>query len=297
LWCLRYPSLPVIVVLEKRSFSIDSKDECSFCNIGISDLSKGPPYAVGILVLGSIIDATFSSVEDLPSEMAESLFYRRNDSHRMIKIAPSILSADFSRLGEEVRRLGPMGADWVHVDVMDGNFVPNITIGPGVVKAIRQYSDLPFDVHLMILRPEEYLERFAEAGADFITIHVEACQGVGETLQIIRDLGKRPGLSLNPSTPFSEVAPFMDNLDLLLIMTVNPGFGGQSFMHEVVPKIREAREHVDENGLDMEIAIDGGINAETGKIAVEAGATVLDAGSSLFGAEDMAAEMAKWKLF
>lgn len=215
----------------------------------------------------------------------------------MIKVAPSILSADFSRLGEEVRRLGPMGADWVHVDVMDGNFVPNITIGSGVVKAIRQYSDLPFDVHLMILRPEEYVKRFAEAGADYITIHVEACDRVKETLQMIRDVGKCPGISLNPSTPFSEVTPFMDQLDLLLIMTVNPGFGGQSFMHEMVPKIREARDHVDENGLDVEIAIDGGINADTGRIAVEAGATVLDAGSSLFGAKDMAAEMARWKRF
>jgi ribulose-phosphate 3-epimerase len=227
----------------------------------------------------------------------ERLFYLTYDSSRMIKVAPSILSADFSKLGEEIKRLGSAGADWVHVDVMDGNFVPNITIGPGVVKAIRPYTDLPLDVHLMILRPEDYVEKFAEAGADYITIHVEACDRVMETLEMIGSLGRHPGISLNPSTPFKEVTPFMEQLDLLLIMTVNPGFGGQSFMHEVIPKIREAREFVDENELDLEIAIDGGINAETGRLVVEAGATVLDAGSSLFGADDMAAEIERWKRF
>ena len=215
----------------------------------------------------------------------------------MIKVAPSILSADFSRLGEEVRRVDEAGADWIHIDVMDGNFVPNITIGPGVVRAIRPHTDLPFDVHLMILRPENYVDRFAEAGADYITIHVEACDRVEETLTMIEDLGKHPGLSLNPSTPFKDTEPFIDRLDLLLIMTVNPGFGGQSFMPEVVPKISETRRYVDENQLDLEIAVDGGINAETGRKAVEAGATVLDAGSSLFGAKDMAAEIARWKRF
>lgn len=215
----------------------------------------------------------------------------------MIKVAPSILSADFSRLGEEVGRIERAGADWVHVDVMDGNFVPNITIGPGVVKAIRPHTRLPLDVHLMILRPENYIESFASAGSDLITIHLESSDKVGETLDRIRSMGKRPGISLNPETPFSEVVPFIERIDLLLIMTVNPGFGGQSFMHEVVPKIVEARKHIEENGLEMEIAVDGGINAATGKIAVEAGASVLDAGSSLFGAKDMAAEIARWKLY
>ncbi|HUV25003.1 MAG TPA: ribulose-phosphate 3-epimerase [Methanomassiliicoccales archaeon] len=215
----------------------------------------------------------------------------------MIKVAPSILSADFSRLGEEVGRVENAGADWVHVDIMDGNFVPNITIGPGVVKAIRSHTSLPFDVHLMILRPENYIEKFAEAGADFITIHVESTKNVGKVLERIRGLGKKPGISLNPETPFNEVVPYMEEIDLLLIMTVNPGFGGQSFMQEVVPKIVEAGRFVEENGLEVEIAVDGGINAATGKIAVEAGASVLDAGSSLFGAEDMAAEIAKWKLY
>ncbi|NYT11977.1 MAG: ribulose-phosphate 3-epimerase [Methanomassiliicoccales archaeon] len=215
----------------------------------------------------------------------------------MIKVAPSILSADFSKLGEEVKRVEKAGADWVHVDVMDGNFVPNITIGPGVVKAIRAHTGLPFDVHLMILRPENYIESFSEAGADLITIHLESSDKVEETLEKIRVMGKRPGVSLNPETSFHEVVPFIEEIDLLLIMTVNPGFGGQTFMHEVVPKIIEARRFIAENGLEVDIAVDGGINAATGKIAVEAGASVLDAGSSLFGAKDMAAEIAKWKLY
>jgi ribulose-phosphate 3-epimerase len=215
----------------------------------------------------------------------------------MIKVAPSILSADFSKLGDEIGRVEKAGADWVHVDVMDGNFVPNITIGPGVVKAIRPYTRLPFDVHLMILRPENYIESFSKAGADLITIHLESSDEVGETLDRIRGLGKKPGVSLNPETPFDEVVPFIERIDLLLIMTVNPGFGGQSFMNEVVPKIIEARRYIEENDLEVEIAVDGGINAITGKIAVEAGASVLDAGSSLFGADDMAAEIAKWKLY
>jgi ribulose-phosphate 3-epimerase len=154
----------------------------------------------------------------------------------MIKVAPSILSADFSKLGDEIGRVEKAGADWVHVDVMDGNFVPNITIGPGVVKAIRPYTRLPFDVHLMILRPENYIESFSKAGADLITIHLESSDEVGETLDRIRGLGKKPGVSLNPETPFDEVVPFIERIDLLLIMTVNPGFGGQSFMNEVVPK-------------------------------------------------------------
>lgn len=215
----------------------------------------------------------------------------------MIKIAPSILSADFGRLGEEVRRVEEAGADWVHVDIMDGNFVPNITIGPAVVRDIRKHSSLPFDVHLMILHPEKYVEQFVEAGADYITIHVEASDKVAETLERIRGLGKGPGLSLNPATPFDEIIPYLEELDILLIMTVQPGFGGQAFMHDVLPKIAEARSEIEERGLEVEIAVDGGINAETGRKAVEAGATVLDAGSSLFGVEDMASEIVKWKLF
>lgn len=213
----------------------------------------------------------------------------------MIKIAPSILSADFSRLGEEVKRVEEAGADWIHIDVMDGNFVPNITIGPDVVKAIRKHCSLPFDVHLMIIRPERYLDRFVEAGSDYITVHVEATERPADVIEEIHRLRKRAGLSLNPGTPFSEVKPYMDLIDLLLIMTVNPGFGGQSFMFEVVPKIREASEYKERRGLEVEIAVDGGINTETAGIAISAGADVLVAGSSLFSADSMAGEIKKWR--
>jgi len=213
----------------------------------------------------------------------------------MIKIAPSILSADFSRLGEEVRKVEGAGADWIHIDVMDGNFVPNITIGPAVVRAIRKHCSIPFDVHLMILRPERYLDRFSEAGADYITLHVEATERPADVIREIHRLGKKAGISLNPGTPFSEVRPYMDKIDLLLIMTVNPGFGGQSFMYDVVPKIREASEYKERTGLEVEIAVDGGINAETARVAISAGATVLVAGSSLFSADSMADEIKRWR--
>jgi len=215
--------------------------------------------------------------------------------NRMIKIAPSILSADFSRLGEEVRKVEGAGADWIHIDVMDGNFVPNITIGPAVVRAIRKHCSIPFDVHLMILRPERYLDRFSEAGADYITLHVEATERPADVIREIHRLGKKAGISLNPGTPFSEVRPYMDKIDLLLIMTVNPGFGGQSFMYDVVPKIREASEYKERTGLEVEIAVDGGINAETARVAISAGATVLVAGSSLFSADSMADEIKRWR--
>lgn len=215
----------------------------------------------------------------------------------MIKVAPSILSADFSRLGEEVRKLRDFGADWVHVDVMDGIFVPNITIGPSVIKSLRPHTDLPFDVHLMITKPERYIKEFASAGSDYITVHVEASDTVRQCLQMIHALGKKAGVSLNPSTPFSMVKPYIADIDLLLIMTVNPGFGGQSFMADMVPKITEARNARDEGGISYEIEIDGGINAKTGRICVEAGATALAAGSSLFNAKDMRAEISSWKRF
>ncbi|MDD1773792.1 MAG: ribulose-phosphate 3-epimerase, partial [Methanomassiliicoccales archaeon] len=163
----------------------------------------------------------------------------------MIKIAPSILSADFSRLGDELRKLEGAGADWVHVDVMDGNFVPNITIGPLVVRQVRQCSSLPFDVHLMILNPDRYIESFASAGSDIITVHVEATEKVRSTLKKIRSLGKRSGLSLNPETPFETVRPYMQEVDLLVVMTVHPGFAGQAFIPSVLSKIREARDYID----------------------------------------------------
>ena len=215
----------------------------------------------------------------------------------MIKIAPSILSADFGRLGNEVKKLEEFGADWVHVDVMDGVFVPNITIGPCVIKNIRQFTKLPFDVHLMIMEPEKYVDVFAEAGSDIITIHLEATKDVRRTLESIRKRGKRAGLSINPATPFYEVLPYIGDLDLLLIMTVNPGFGGQAFISDCLSKIMEARRYASDNGLDIDIEVDGGINADTGRRCVEAGANVLAAGNALFSSQDMRSEIAQWKRF
>ena len=215
----------------------------------------------------------------------------------MVKIAPSILSADFSRLGEEVERLEAEGADWVHVDVMDGVFVPNITIGPSVVKAIRPRTTLPFDVHLMITSPERYIEQFADAGADLITVHVEATGDVRGAIEMIHRLGKKAGLSLNPETPFSAVEPYLEHIDLLLVMTVHPGFGGQSFMPVGLPKISAARERLDALGSGAEIEVDGGINCDTGRMCIKAGASVLAAGSALFKCRDMRSEMTKWRAF
>ncbi|MHC1680628.1 MAG: ribulose-phosphate 3-epimerase [Methanomassiliicoccales archaeon] len=212
----------------------------------------------------------------------------------MVKVAPSILSADFARLGEEVRRVETAKADWVHVDVMDGVFVPNLTIGPEVIKALRPHARIPFDVHLMIEMPERYVERFAECGADYLTVHVEATHDVKGVLSHIRRLGMKAGISLNPGTELATVEPYFDDIDLLLVMTVQPGFGGQSFRSEVLPKISRARQIRDERRLDFEIVIDGGINRETGKLCVESGATVLAAGSALFKAKDMAAEIELW---
>lgn len=213
----------------------------------------------------------------------------------MIKIAPSILSADFSRLGEEVERLESEGADWIHVDVMDGAFVPNITIGPAVIRAIRPWTTLPFDVHLMITSPERYIEQFADAGADYITVHVEATENIDRAIDLIHSLGKRAGLSLNPETPFSAVEPYLERIDLLLVMTVRPGFGGQSFMPVGLPKIAAARERFDALGSTAEVEVDGGINRDTGRQCIEAGATVLAAGSALFKCPDMGAEMDRWR--
>ncbi|MCL2786379.1 MAG: ribulose-phosphate 3-epimerase [Methanomassiliicoccaceae archaeon] len=215
----------------------------------------------------------------------------------MTKVSPSMLSADFSRLGEELRRVEDAGADWVHIDVMDGMFVPNITIGPSVVKALRPLSGLPFDVHLMIEDPIRYVEDFSKAGADMITVHTESRGNTMKAIDKIRDLGRSPGITLNPRTPFSKVRKFMGKVDLILIMTVQPGFGGQAFREECVPKITEARRFIDDNGLDVEIVIDGGINRETGRKCVKAGATVLAAGSSLFSLPDMGSEISLWKEF
>lgn len=204
----------------------------------------------------------------------------------MIKIAPSILSADFSKLGEEIKEVERAGADWIHVDVMDGHFVPNITMGPLVVEAIRPITDLPLDVHLMIENADQYVEAFATAGADYITVHVEANPHLHRTLQKIRQAGAKPGVVLNPHTPVSAIEPILEEVDLVLFMTVNPGFGGQQFIPSVLKKVEELKAIIDERQLSIDIEIDGGINDETVKDAVKAGANVFVAGSAIFGKED-----------
>lgn len=208
---------------------------------------------------------------------------------RKVRIAPSILSADLGRLSDEIRSVEAGGADWIHVDVMDGRFVPNITLGPIVVKAARAATRLPLDVHLMIVEPERYIEAFAEAGADVISVHVEASMHLQRTLGEIRRLGKRAGVVLNPHTPESAVEYVLDDVDLILIMSVNPGFGGQHFLPAVLPKIAKVREMIERRGLSVDLEVDGGVAPETTEAVVRAGADVLVAGSAVFGKPDRAA--------
>jgi ribulose-phosphate 3-epimerase len=205
----------------------------------------------------------------------------------MVKIAPSILSADFSKLGEEIKAVEMAGADYIHVDVMDGHFVPNITMGPLVLKAIRPLTELPLDVHLMIENPDSYIEEFADAGADIITVHVEAATHLHRTIQQIKAKGVKAGVVLNPATPVDSIKHIIHDIDMVLLMTVNPGFGGQSFIQNVVPKIREVSELVQAHGLNVEIEVDGGVNAETAPLCIEAGANVLVAGSAIYGKKDL----------
>ncbi|MEZ0116662.1 UNVERIFIED_ORG: ribulose-phosphate 3-epimerase [Heyndrickxia coagulans] len=200
----------------------------------------------------------------------------------MVKIAPSILSANFAKLGEEIKDVEEGGADWIHIDVMDGHFVPNITMGPLVVGAVRPVTKLPLDVHLMIENPDQYLEAFAKAGADTISVHVEACRHLHRTIQEIRSLGVNPGVVLNPATPVEWIAPILGDVDLVLLMTVNPGFGGQAFIESVVPKIEKLHRLKKEQGLRFDIEVDGGIHPETAQKCTQAGATVLVAGSNIF---------------
>lgn len=199
----------------------------------------------------------------------------------MVKISPSILSSDFSRLGEEIKAITKAGADYIHIDVMDGNFVPNLTFGPPIIKAIRKYTDLPFDVHLMIESPERYIKDYYNAGADIITVHAEASTHLHRTIQEIKALGVKAGVSINPATSVEAIKYVLNNVDLVLIMTVNPGFGGQSFIDSCVPKIKQVKE-LNPNIL---IEIDGGINSETAKICVDNGANMLVAGSYIFSGD------------
>lgn len=204
----------------------------------------------------------------------------------MVKIAPSILSADFSRLGEEVAEVEQEGADWIHIDVMDGHFVPNITIGPLIVEAVRPCTTLPLDVHLMIEKPDRYIPAFVESGADWITVHQEACPHLHRTVHLIKEQGVKAGVVLNPATPTSCLESILPDLDMVLLMSVNPGFGGQAFIPGVLDKIRQVREMAERVCPELEIQVDGGINSGTAALTVAQGASVLVAGSAIFGKED-----------
>jgi len=213
----------------------------------------------------------------------------------MIKIAPSILSADFARLGAEIQAIDAGGADYVHIDVMDGHFVPNITIGPLVVEAARRVTNLPLDVHLMIENPDRFIPDFARAGADLITVHVEAVPHLHRTVQLIKSLGKKAGVSLNPATPVSSIEVILEDIDLVLIMSVNPGFGGQSFIPSSLAKIEALCAEIDRRGLQVEIEVDGGVKPDNIAAIAAAGASVFVAGSAVFGTADYGATIAALK--
>lgn len=204
----------------------------------------------------------------------------------MIKISPSVLSCDYSIMGAEFERMEKCGADWLHIDVMDGHFVPNLTLGAPIVKCLRKTSKLPFDVHLMISDPLKYVPDFVKAGADIITFHIEADSDIEETIAAIKEGGCTPAVSIKPGTPASAVFPYLDKVGMVLVMTVEPGFGGQSFMADMMPKIEQIRKECSERGIDIDIQVDGGINENNIEIAAQAGANVFVAGSAVFGASD-----------
>jgi len=210
----------------------------------------------------------------------------------MIKIAPSILSADFGKLAAEVMCAENGGADMIHIDVMDGHFVPNLTIGPGVVRALRPHAQLPFDVHLMIEQPERYLQDFVQAGADIISVHVEACPHLHRTIQQIKELGAKAGVALNPATPLTVLEHVLVDIDLVVIMTVNPGFGGQKFIPQMLRKIRQLRQLIDGINPAVEIEVDGGVNSQLAPRLVQVGASILVAGSAVYGQADVAQAIA-----
>jgi ribulose-phosphate 3-epimerase len=208
-----------------------------------------------------------------------------------LRIAPSILASDFSRLGEEIRAVEAAGADWIHIDVMDGHFVPNLTIGPGIVEAARRCTDLPLDVHLMIENPDRYVGDFASAGADTIGVHVEACPHLHRSIQTIKEAGVRACAVINPATPASAVEPILADVDQVLVMTVNPGFGGQKFIHSALSAVKQIRSWIQERDLDIDVEVDGGITADTIGEAAQAGANAFVAGTAVFGTDDYKAAM------
>lgn len=213
----------------------------------------------------------------------------------MIKISPSILSSDYGNLSSELKRMEACGADMLHIDVMDGHFVPNITLGAPIVKCIRKSSTLPFDVHLMISDPYKYIPDFVNAGSDIITLHAEADSDIEKTIDLILASGKKAGLSVKPKTPVEAVYPYLDKLSMVLVMTVEPGFGGQSFMEDMMPKVSAVRSEIDRRGLDVDIQVDGGINKDTISIAAKAGANVFVSGNAIFSSDDAEKTIADFK--